>query len=190
MKKLLSVLFAAAMIFSLGACSSESSNNGGQTSTVNEPIEILDKVWNSYTDDERFPAAGGDFENSVMNGPGKFAITETDGLQYTLYVPEESLSLIDDAASLMHMMNANTFTCGVFHVADAKDVEKLSDAMKDNILNTQWMCGFPDVLILVQVENNYLVSAFGKTEQIETFKEKLLNEFSGSKVLAEENLNF
>ena len=189
MKKFLSVVFAVIMVFSLAACSDAQPNDVNQTSTVKEAVEILNQVWEAYSEDELFPAAGGDYNHSVMDQPGKFDISDAESMQSIFYVPQESLALIDDAASLMHMMNANTFTGGVFHVVNADDLETLSSSMKDSILNTQWMCGFPDVLLLVQVENNYLVSVFGDAELVETFKTKLMDEFNNAKIFAEEDLN-
>ena len=95
---------------------------------------------------------------------------------------------IDDAASMMHMMNANTFTAGAYHIADAANQQAFCDKLKDNIMNRQWMCGFPDTLIIVTIGDNYVVSAFGNAEVIETFKTKLTAEYPVAQVLYEENL--
>lgn len=67
-------------------------------------------------------------------------------------------------------------------------MEELSSAMKENIMNTQWLCGFPDLLIMANV-GDYLVTAFGNEEIITNFKTKLLEVYSSAEVLFEENLN-
>ena len=99
-----------------------------------------------------------------------------------------SIALIDDAASMMHAMNQNTFTAGAYHVANAGDVEMLISDLEDNIMNRQWMCGFPDTLVIVKVDANTLVSAFGEATNIENFKNKLTAAYSGAEVVSEQSL--
>ena len=42
---------------------------------------------------------------------------------YMLYIPAENVSMIDEAASLIHAMNANTFTGAAFHLTDAGNAD-------------------------------------------------------------------
>ena len=90
---------------------------------------------------------------------------------------------------MMHMMNANTFTAGAYHVADSADLSAVTDAIKDKVMNNHWMCGFPETLIIVQVSDSYVVSAYGNGELIDNFKTKLLAAYEGAaEVLVEESL--
>ena len=150
-------------------------------------LDILTTVWASYGDDEKFPAAGGDFDeaNSVMDGPGRYGIQDTEALDSVFGLPASAAGQIDGAASLMHMMNANTFTCGAFHVSNADDVQAVADALKDNILQRQWMCGFPDKLVILQIDD-YVISAFGKQEPMDTFQSKTLAAYENASVLYDE----
>ena len=150
-------------------------------------LDILTTVWASYGDDEKFPAAGGDFDeaNSVMDGPGRYGIQDTEALDSVFGLPASAAGQIDGAASLMHMMNANTFTCGAFHVSNADDVQAVADALKDNILQRQWMCGFPDKLVIIQIDD-YVISAFGKQEPMDTFQSKTLAAYENASVLYDE----
>jgi len=84
------------------------------------------------------------------------------------------------------MMNANTFTAGAFHLSDAASEEAFVSAVKDSVMNRQWICGFPETLIIVSDGNGYVVSAFGNGDAIETFKTKLTD--MGGKVVVEESL--
>ena len=86
----------------------------------------------------------------------------------------------------MHLMNANTFTAGAYHVAEAANTAAFVSAVQENIMGRQWMCGFPDTLIMVQFGDSYVVSAFGNAELIESFKTQLTA--VGGEVLAEESL--
>lgn len=175
MKKLLCVILAAVMVLSLAACSGSNNPAGGNGGVeIADSLALLTTVWDSYTEDEKFPAAGGDYENNVMDGPGGIDIStlEADELDYLLALNAEGAALIDDAASLTHMMNANTFTCGAFRAQKAENVETLAKSLRDNIQQRQWMCGFPDKLVIFTLDR-YVVSVFGKEEITNTFRDKL-----------------
>lgn len=116
MKKIISILLAAAMVLAFAACGNNSGNNGGNDAAVTDPLEVLSKTWSSLPEEDKFPAAGGDNGSPVDDKPGKFDISDTDNLDYMLSFPAGSVDLIDSAASLTHMMNMNTFTCGAYHV--------------------------------------------------------------------------
>lgn len=157
------------------------------TELASGALDIINSVWATYADEEKFSAGGGDSANLNFEGPGAFDATNTEELDVTLGFPADQADKIDDAASIMHMMNANTFTGGVFHVTDAENVQTVADALKENIMNRQWMCGFPEKLIIVSVDN-YVVSAFGNGELIENFKTKLSAVYENATLLYEESL--
>lgn len=171
MKRTLSLMLALVMAVSLMACGKKDDGKNNADAPA-DSLALLTKVWDSYTDDEKFPAAGGDYETSVDDAPGAFDPSSADNLNFLLTVPTEDASLIDDAASLMHMMNANTFTCGAFRAQKAEDVETLAKSLRDNIQQRQWMCGFPDKLVIFTLDR-YVVSVFGKEEITNTFRDKL-----------------
>lgn len=149
---------------------------------------VLQRIWAAYEEEEKFVAGGGDSHNMVMDEPGKFDMTNTAELNSTLGFPEESADSIDDAASLLHMMNANTFTSGVYHLTDKEKAEEIGAALKENILNRQWICGFPETLIILSIDEEYVLSAFGNDEQIQRFKQKTLETFDETAILYEESL--
>ena len=60
MKKFLTLLLAAAMTLSLAACGSKTDDNSGNNSQPASALELLNAVWANYSDDDKFPAAGGD----------------------------------------------------------------------------------------------------------------------------------
>ena len=140
---------------------------------ADDALTILDAIWNTYSDEEKFPAAGGDSEHAVDGAPGSFDTSNADNLSYMLTFPADDASLIDSAASLVHMMNLNTFTCGAFHVADANNVSKLADDLHTTIQAKHWMCGFPDKLVIVTVGQS-VFSVYGNEELVNTFRDKLL----------------
>ena len=155
---------------------------------VDDALTILNAIWNTYSDEEKFPAAGGDSEHAVDGAPGSFDVSNADSLSYLLTFPADDASLIDSAASLVHMMNLNTFTCGAFHVADANNVARLADDLRTTIQAKHWMCGFPDKLVIVTVGQSVL-SVYGSEELVNTFRDKLLASYPTAAAVYDEAIN-
>ena len=184
MKKFLTMLLALVMVLSLAACSSQKGGdvNGGSPVSA---VDLLTAVWNAYPESEKFPVVGGSLDKPVDDAPGTFPVDDADNLDYMLHFPADKADLIDDAASLTHMMNANTFTAGAFHVASSSDVDSVVSDLKDNIMNRQWMCGFPDKLVVLTL-GDYVVSCFGAEELVDEFSENVTAAFSGASVVCDE----
>ena len=181
MKKFLTLLLAAAMTLSLAACGSKTDDNSGNNSQPASALELLNTVWANYSDDDKFPATGGDYDEANMteDAPGNFSVEDGDALDYSLSFPAADASKLSDAASLTHMMNANTFTAGAFHVASSSDVDSVVSDLKDNIMNRQWMCGFPDKLVILTL-GDYVVSCYGAEDLVDQFSGKVTETFAVS----------
>ena len=106
-------------------------------------LSILTAVWGTYSEEEKFPAG---------DGPMAMDMSNPDNYTYMLTFPAADTGLIDEAAGLVHMMNLNTFTCGAFHAADSKDLSTLAGDLHTAVTGQQWMCGFPDKLVIVTVD--------------------------------------
>lgn len=191
MKKIFAIVMIAALALTmLAGCGSEKPEETTVPTTApaevaSSPLEILETVWGLYTEDEQFPSTGGEISETLTQGPGAF--TElTENNSYTLLIPADQLGNVSEAASLMHMMNSNTFTCGAYRLADGVTAEGFGETMKDAIQNNQWMCGFPDKLLIESVGDSFLIVAFGHEEIMDTFKTHLEEAYPMSQVLAEE----
>lgn len=185
MKRALSLALAFVLALTLTACGKKDTGTDSDSNVPTDALTLLNTVWDSYTDDEKFPAAGGDYEHSVDGAPGAFDISDTDNLTYLLSVPAEDADKLDDVASLMHMMNANTFTCGALRVKNGDDAAKLAEDLRDAIQNKQWMCGFPDKLVIATL-GNYVVSVYGDEELVNTFRDKLQAAYSDAAIAYDE----
>ena len=188
MKKIIAIALAAVMILSIAACAKQNGGNGtaassdaskGQTESA---LGILEKVWSKYSADEKFPATGGSEKHMKEDMPGKFDASDAEALDSELGFPKANASEIDDAASLMHMLNQNNFSCGVYHVKDSGNAEALAGKIKENILARQWLCGFPEKLVILTV-GDYIVSVFGAGELTDPFVAKLSAEYGSTKQL-------
>lgn len=152
----------------------------------NASVTILADVWNTYADDEKFAAMGGDFDNMVDGAPGAFDVTNVENMAGTFQIPTSIAGDIDEGASLMHAMNANTFTGAALHLKDASNAESFTTTLKDGIMGTQWMCGFPDTLVIFTVNDEYVVYAYGNVDIIDNFKNKMIEVYGDNAVLVVE----
>ena len=190
MKKILTLTIAAVLVFSLVSCAKkdkEDVTTGTSAADVqkNGPksaLEILETVWKKYSADDKFAAMGGSEKNMKEDAPGKFDLGDSEALDFELGFPKAEVGKLDDAASLLHMLNQNTFTCGVYHVKNSADVEAIAAKIKDNILARNWMCGFPEKLVIMTF-GDYIVSVFGAAELISTFTAKLTDSYGSVRQL-------
>ena len=191
MKKIVALLLAMTLTLSLRAC------GGGKTAETTKDdtegktaVDILTDSWAVYEEAEKFAIAGGDYNTMVPDAPGAVDVSDGETLDALLGFPADSVGLIDDGASLMHMMNQNTFTAGAYHVTKADDVQTVADAIKENIMNRQWMCGFPDDLVIYSVGTNYVVAVFGAEDVVDNFEDALEEVYASTKILYDEDLTF
>lgn len=165
---------------------SDDSNAGGDSASNGDATEVtgalqaFEAIWNSFGDDEKFPAMGGDFANAVDGMPGNCNLEEKDTIIYQFYVPEDMYESVDDMASLMHMMNANTYTGVVVHVADS---QAFADAVKTNIQGTNWVCGFPDRLVVAELADGYVAYAFGAEDIMVSYAANIQKVFPSAKIV-------
>ena len=181
MKKIVSLALAMLLVLSLAACGSKNSGTGD----VSDALTLLNTVWATYSEEEKFPVSGGDYDHPVDDAPGAFDISNADNMDDMLGFPGPSVANLVDAASLMHMMNANTFTCGAFHVTSKDDVETVASDLRDAIQSKQWMCGFPDKLVIFTYDQ-YVVSLYGDEELVNTFRDKFTATYSDSTIAYDE----
>ena len=148
---------------------------------------LLVAIWNSVEEDNRFAIAGGDSENPVMDAPGMFDITKEEELDVTLAFPMSQIGNIDDAASVVHMMNANTFTGAAYHLKNGASADTFAADFKETLKNRRWMCGFPDCFTVMEA-NGYVITAFGAREQVEMFKKSAEKTVKDTRVIITEDI--
>ena len=190
MKKLIAFLLAGVMLLSLEACAAKTEDTNPPASeeeTIADALTLLNTVWASYTEDEKFPAAGGDYseENMTDGAPGKVGLDDSSSVEYLLSIPAADVEKADDAASLTHMMNGNTFTCGALRLKDAGELETTAKDVKDYIMAKQWMCGFPDKLVVAGV-GSYLIEVYGAEDLVNTFRDKLQAAYPQTTILSDD----
>lgn len=155
-------------------------------------LKMMNAIWDSYMknagEDMLFPMAGGDTQNSVMDAPGIVNVKNAEYMSNIMNVPAELHAQIDEAANLMHMMNANTFTAGAYHVTAGSDMDAFVKTLTEGIKGTQWMCGFPEKLMIATVNGEYVVAVYGAGELIDIFKIQMTTVYADAKIVVEEAL--
>lgn len=173
MKKIFAILMTLIMVLSMVACTSEPA----EETTTEAPTEVtpayadalavMTAIWDAFPESEKFAAWGGNQnENAVMDAPGAFDLTDTDGLNRLILVPESVQGNLTSAATLVHMMNTNSFTGAVLELTEAD--ENATKALVETITGNHFMCGFPEKLVIMTM-GNYVIYAFGGETQVDTF---------------------
>lgn len=136
---------------------------------ANAALDVMNKIWAAYPADNKFAAFGGDADNAVMDGPGAVSL-DAASIDRTLGFPQDSIDKISAGASLIHMLNTNTFTCGAYQVKEGEDMTALAEAIRTNIQARRWMCGYPETLRILTIGDT-IVAMFGNGQLIDTFVE-------------------
>ena len=189
MKKILALLLAAVMVLSMAACGNNANTDETQateaTETAASALEILETIWAKYGEDEKFAIIGGNMESAVDGAPGNYDMAYAENLTYNLLVPADQLASVDQAATMIHMMNANTFTCGVVHLTEGTDVAAFANTMRDAVQGNRWMCGFPETLVIATI-GNYVLVAFGVNDAMTPFQTHFAEAYPNANVLFNE----
>jgi len=206
MKKFVLLLLSLVMVLSLVACGkskdSDVKDDQNQTNSGNEnagdenagdeaaadvaTLELLTTVWGKIADDQKPPVIGGDYENMVDGAAGAVLTKDGETLNGLFAFPADKADLIKEAASMRHMMNANTFTA-VAYQFEADDVDTMVSAIEDSITNNQWICGFPEKLIIAKVGNDVVV-AYGAGDIVNPFKDKVTEAYANATVVVDKSL--
>lgn len=166
----------------------EESEPEEENSGISDPVTLLNSVYALFGEDEKFPVTGGDFSSDeLIEGAGSFALAEPDMLDNVTGFPAAEIADIDSAATLTHMMNQNTFTAGAYHAVSGTDLAALCEAIRANIQNRMWCCGFPEKLIVATVDD-YVISAFGKEFAISAFTTHLAEAYPSAVIVIEEDI--
>lgn len=186
MKKVVSVVLALTLALSLAACGSKTQETTPVVEVPASAVEILEKTWAEYAESEKFAIVGGNVEAGIMDTPANYDMEYAENMTYSLLVPADQIVNVAEAASMIHMMNANTFTCGVFRMAEGASVGNFAAAMEAAIQGNMWMCGFPERLLIKDIAGEYVLVAFGLNDTMTTFENRLNENYPDAEVLYSE----
>ncbi len=153
-----------------------------------DSAKILQNIWTAFSDKERFFAYGGAVEHSVSDAPGDLDIKNAEELTTRYLLPKEMLSYIEEGASLVHMMSNTAFTGIALRLTENASIEDFSQAFRKNIRSNEWVCGQPDRLLMVDMGNRQLLTVFGSSQILDTFRDRLSGVYALANVLWDESL--
>ena len=192
MKKIISLVLACVMLLSLAACGTKKAEQTTPATTeapavtVESSLAVLESIWALYGEDEKFAVIGGNMESPVDGAPGNYDMAYAENLTWNLLVPADQLASIDEAATMIHMMNANTFTCGVVHLTEGTDAAAFAQVMRDAIQGNMWMCGFPETLTVAVIGGEYVLIAFGVNDAMDPFMTHFGEAYADANILFNE----
>lgn len=211
MKKmaLAGILMAGSMAIMVGCNNNENTNNDNDSNVSTEvevntdggnedeqntstdvntedmsAVTVLDNIWNELAEDSKFPCFGGSIENSVDGAPGEVALTDENMLTNTLLVPADVQGSAASVASLVHMMNSNTFT-GVSVKLNGMTASDAADKIKDGFMNTQFVCGIPEKIVIA-VYGDIVVYAYGDGMIVDDFMGGI-SALNGAEIVVDQN---
>ena len=152
--------------------------------TSTEAVDVLKALVSIYNTtnagtDFEMGVVGGGYENANWESPDVVALTEVDFLTYTLLVPETEQANLTAAASAIHMMNTNNFCAGAYNLAEGTDVAAFAAAMQANIQGNQWMCGFPETLVIADL-GGCVVVVYGNAQLVELFGNTIVDNYTAT----------
>ena len=129
-------------------------------------------VWNDVVADEALIAAFGAESAEEVAGyfmaPATFDMSDMDSVAATFQISADTAAAVEEAAYVMHMGNANNLTAAAYVLAEGTDAAAFADMVKADIAAAQWMCGFPELLVIAEVDG-VVVAAFGGADIINAF---------------------
>ena len=191
MKKIFALILAVTMILStlalVGCGSNNAADNASSAAAAEvDVVDALKNIWDNYEDENKFAAMGGGMANPVTDGPGELSLDDTAEVNDKTGVPEDKITTIDKAATLIHMMNANTFSAAAVHAAEGNKAEDVATTIGDNLKIRHWMCGIPEKHVIIKVGANTIISAFGANDLITVFLDKAKVAYPDYTVLLEQ----
>ena len=186
MKKFFTMMLALVMVLSLAACGQKEVANNSPIEVPKTSLEILQNVWGSYAEEEKFAIIGGNIENYVDGAPGEYSMDYAENMTYNLLIPADQIPNVTEVASMTHAMNANNFTCGVFHLAAGVSAADFAAAMQTAVQSNQWMCGFPETLLIKEIAGEYVLVAFGVNDAMTPFEKNLSAAYPDAQTLVNE----
>ena len=157
----------------------------GEPLSTTDTLTVLQNIWNAYGDEEKFAIMGGNPEAGIMDAPGSYDMAYAENLGFQLVIPAEQMSNVTEAATMIHMMNANNFSCGAIKLAEGVDEAAFAQAVRDALQGNQWICGFPETMVIARA-GGVLVIAFGVNDAMTPFMDNMTAVYSDAQILFNE----
>ena len=166
------------------AATTEGANNGEAAPADYDAVGLLTSIFATYAEENSFPIGGGDEANMNFEGPGKYDVALAEELNVIAYLPATQNDNIAEAANVMNMMNANSFTAAAYLLKDGADADAFAADFKVALDNARWMCGFPEKYVVIKV-GSYIITAYGLADFISYFNAQTASVYADAVVVLE-----
>ncbi len=180
----------AAVIFAVkkngGNASENTPDSTNTASKAASALEVYSNIEASYNTENRIPEAGGDPDNTNMEGAGVYDINKyRDAFMSLTLVPEDQMNnILNDAAVMQHMMNINSFCSAVFRLNEGADTAAFAESYKNAVLKNQWLCGFPDRVLVYSVDG-YILTVYGIDDFLTDYRSAVSEAYPDAVLLEE-----
>lgn len=140
---------------------------------IADATEILTKAWDMYAKEDRFEIMGGHFETALIGLPAEYDLTQASDLVQMYCAPEGQVCNLDDVATMVDLYNSGRFMAGAFHLVDSEAVKDFAEGIQSQILENEWHGEKPEKLLVVKIDEQYVVSVSGRASLVNEFKQKL-----------------
>lgn len=187
MKKILAIVLALVVVVAaFAACGGEKAPEAGNAPAYADATEVLTTIFAAYAEDNKFPVAGGDEANMSFEGPAKYDYTLAEELNAVAKLPASQAANIEDAATGLHAMNANSFTGAAYKLVAGADAAAFAADFQTELNNARWMCGFPEKFLVIKT-GDFLVTAYGVGDIMDYYK-SIVTAMDGVEVVLEGNV--
>lgn len=157
----------------------EQDTTNDKVTTIKDAKDILTQALKNFKSDDK----------DELTGPNKYDLEKAEELEKTFFVPKDAIKLVDDVATLYDGKDENEFVVVAAHLKDKKDMIKVSDSIKNAVLNNQWKGDQPERLVIVNVGEDYIVVAFGDDDEAAKFQTSVVSVYNKvAKVIADEDI--
>jgi hypothetical protein len=146
---------------------------------------ILERLWHFY-DGERFLGYGGS-DPSPGAGPGELDLSDRRAALEKFYLPPEYWDQITEGASLIHLLNPNAFTCGVFCL-EHTDLSGAAKAWRESIHRQRWQGSKPEQLLLMELDQAHILLVLGKPQMVRGMENAAKKVFAQCRLLYRDGL--
>ena len=121
------------------------------------------------------------------NEPGSLALDNPDEVQNQTMFPLDSVERVQNAAIFYNLMNMNNGTFSAFKLKNEAELPVLADRVRSNIKSNQWICGFPERLVIMRT-GDVLICAYGTEASMNAWKSAVASVYNNAETLYEESL--
>ncbi len=162
------------------------SSEEAETVVMTDTVTVLETIWDTYAEDEKFYVVGG--LDMTSDGPAAVDLTDTEMLDIMCHIPEEQAGYLTEAAMFSNAMNGVEFTAVCAMAGDEKDVDSAIAAIREAVINYEgYFPKAPDALEIVH-SGKFIIYFFGNEDSVATFDKHMLEVYANVTVDCSEKI--